>query len=144
MSAVIGTEHNSTCVTSSGRTSHELHEESKLARLSPNSIFLAATPTCIFEFTLVHDESKLARLSPNSIFLALGCVAGLKDFILLTADCRAVSFSYRRADHRRTLPTPRFGTSAVLPSAERGRPLAPQSVSGCMSGTSVTTIVLLA
>ena len=47
MAAVIGTEHNSTCVTSSGRTSHELHEESKLARLSPNSIFLAATPTCI-------------------------------------------------------------------------------------------------
>ena len=25
--------------------------KSKLARLSPNSIFLAATPTCIFEFT---------------------------------------------------------------------------------------------
>jgi hypothetical protein len=144
MSAVIGTEHNSTCVTSSGRTSHELHEESKLARLLPNSIFLAATPTCIFEFTLVHDESKLARLSPNLIFLALGCVAGLKDFILLIADCRAVSFSCRRANHRRTLPTPRFGTSAVLPSAERGQPLPPQSVSGCMSGTSATTIVLLA
>jgi hypothetical protein len=27
-----------------------LHKISKLARLSPNSIFLAATPTCIFEF----------------------------------------------------------------------------------------------